>query len=83
MKLLLALLVISSFCAVGLAQEPQESDASYYLVMARLLADEGEIREATESFIKAIELSLTKYCPIANTLGGVSEITYEYSVGAG
>jgi putative redox protein len=25
----------------------------------------------------AIELSLTKYCPIANSLAGVAEITYE------
>jgi len=42
---------------------------------------EGEIPE--ENLIKAIDLSLTKYCPIVNTLGGVSEITYEYSVRAG
>ncbi len=42
---------------------------------------EGEVPE--ENLIKAIELSLAKYCPIANTLRGVSEITYEYSVGAG
>lgn len=40
---------------------------------------EGEVPE--ENLTKAIELSLTKYCPIANTLGGISEITYEYSVG--
>lgn len=33
-----------------------------------------------ENLIKAIELSLTKYCPIANTLAGVSEITYEYEL---
>lgn len=42
---------------------------------------EGEVPE--ENLTKAIELSLAKYCPIANTLGGVSEITYEYSVEAG
>jgi putative redox protein len=26
---------------------------------------------------KAIELSLAKYCPIANSLAGVADITYE------
>ncbi len=35
-----------------------------------------------ENLIKAIEMSLAKYCPIANTLGGVSEITYEALVSA-
>jgi len=42
---------------------------------------QGEVPE--ENLIKAIELSLAKYCPIANTLGGVSEITYEISKIAG
>ena len=42
---------------------------------------EGDVPE--ENLIKAIELSLAKYCPIANTLRGVSDITYEYSVNAG
>ena len=42
---------------------------------------EGNVPE--ENLTKAIELSLAKYCPIANTLGGVSKITYEYSVEAG
>ena len=42
---------------------------------------QGDVPE--DNLIKAIELSLAKYCPIANTLNGVSEITYEYSVGAG
>ncbi|MFC2079249.1 OsmC family protein [Candidatus Bipolaricaulota bacterium] len=40
----------------------------------------GEVPEV--NLAKAIELSLAKYCPIANTLGGVSDITYEYSVDA-
>ena len=35
----------------------------------------GDVPE--ENLIKAIEMSLAKYCPIANTLGGVSEISYE------
>lgn len=35
-----------------------------------------------QNLVKAIELSLSKYCPIANTLGGVSEISYEVSVDA-
>ncbi len=30
-----------------------------------------------ERLEKAIELSLAKYCPIANSLAGVAEITYE------
>jgi len=34
----------------------------------------GVPRERLE---KAIELSLAKYCPIANTLSGVAEITHE------
>ena len=42
---------------------------------------EGDVPE--ENLVKAIELSLTKYCPIANTLSGVAEITYEISVDAG
>ena len=39
---------------------------------------EGDVPE--ENLIKAIDMSLAKYCPIANTLGGVSEISYEASV---
>ena len=39
---------------------------------------EGDVPE--ENLTKAIEMSLAKYCPIANTLGGVSEISYEASV---
>ena len=42
---------------------------------------QGEVPE--ENLIKAIELSLAKYCPISNTLRGVSEITYEVSVHGG
>ena len=38
----------------------------------------GDVPEG--NLIKAIEMSLAKYCPIANTLGGISEITYETSV---
>ncbi|MCK4571206.1 OsmC family protein [Candidatus Bipolaricaulota bacterium] len=39
---------------------------------------EGDVPE--ENLIKAIEMSLAEYCPIANTLGGISEISYEASV---
>ena len=35
----------------------------------------GDVSE--ERLKKAIELSLTQYCPIANSLAGVAEITYE------
>ena len=42
---------------------------------------EGEVPE--ENLTKAIELSLAKYCPIANTLAGVADITYEVSADAG
>lgn len=35
-----------------------------------------------ENLTKAIEMSLAKYCPIANTLAGVSKISYEASVTA-
>ena len=40
----------------------------------------GDVPE--ENLIKAIEMSLAKYCPIANTLGGVAKISYEASVAA-
>ncbi len=33
-----------------------------------------------ENLKKAIDLSLAKYCPIANTLAGVAKITYEARV---
>ncbi|MBE0635195.1 OsmC family protein [Candidatus Bipolaricaulota bacterium] len=33
-----------------------------------------------ENLVKAIELSLAKYCPIANTLAGVAQISYEYAI---
>jgi putative redox protein len=36
---------------------------------------EGAVPE--ENLRKAIDLSLSKYCPIANTLAGVSKITYD------
>jgi len=42
---------------------------------------EGDVPE--ENLTKAIELSLAKYCPIANTLAGVAEITYEVTMGGG
>ncbi|MGD9675370.1 MAG: OsmC family protein [Candidatus Bipolaricaulia bacterium] len=35
-----------------------------------------------ENLRKAIDLSLTKYCPIANTLAGVAEIRYEARIDA-
>lgn len=35
-----------------------------------------------ENLTKAIEMSLAKYCPIANTLAGVSKISYETAVTA-
>ena len=41
---------------------------------------EGNIPE--EHLKKAIGLSLTKYCPIANTLAGVTEITSSYEIRA-
>jgi putative redox protein len=39
---------------------------------------EGEVPE--ENLVKAIELSMSKYCPIANTLSGVATITYSYAI---
>jgi len=38
----------------------------------------GDVPE--ENLAKAIELSLTKYCPIVNTLSGVADVGYEYVV---
>lgn len=38
----------------------------------------GDVPE--ENLKKAIDLSLSKYCPIANTLAGVSTITSEYRI---
>jgi putative redox protein len=39
---------------------------------------EGDVPE--ENAAKAVELSLAKYCPIANTLAGVAQITSEIRV---
>ena len=39
---------------------------------------EGPVPE--ENLAKAIELSMSKYCPIANTLGGVASITTSYEI---
>lgn len=38
----------------------------------------GDVPEA--NLQRAIELSLEKYCPVANTLAGVAEITSEYRI---
>lgn len=38
----------------------------------------GNVPEA--NLKKAIELSLTKYCPIANSLSGVANVTSEYVI---
>jgi putative redox protein len=55
-----------------------ERAADYPKVLKRIHLSyvvSGEVpRERLE---KAIELSLAKYCPIANSLAGVAEITYE------
>ncbi len=40
----------------------------------------GDVPE--ENLVKAIELSLAKYCPIVNSLRGVADISYEYAVGS-
>lgn len=42
---------------------------------------EGDVPE--QNLVKAIELSLTKYCPIVNTLNGVAKITYEVEITPG
>jgi len=39
---------------------------------------EGDVPE--KNVAKAIDLSLSKYCPIANTLAGVTDITFEFRV---
>ena len=39
---------------------------------------EGDVPE--KNVAKAIDLSLTKYCPITNTLASVARITYEFRV---
>ena len=41
---------------------------------------EGKVSE--DALKKAIDLSLAKYCPIANSLAGVAEITSEYRIEA-
>ena len=51
-------------CLLGLVawstlQAESAPEASYHLIMARLLADEGRGREASESFVEAIELAPT------------------------
>ena len=41
----------------------------------------GDVPE--ENLKKAIDLSLSKYCPIANSLAGVAEITSDYRIESG
>lgn len=53
--IILLTLCVTASSGTGSAQAP--SDAVYHMVLARLLADEGKGREATESFVAAIELS--------------------------
>jgi putative redox protein len=55
-----------------------ERAADYPKVLTRIhltYVVSGPVSE--ENLRKAVELSLAKYCPIANTLAGVSEITYD------
>lgn len=49
--------ILCSLFPVGTAFADSTSAAVYQMVMARLLADEGQSREATESFVAAIELA--------------------------
>jgi tetratricopeptide (TPR) repeat protein len=51
------LLTLFFLGTVGSVWAAVDSEAVYHMVMARLLADEGRGREATESFVAAIELS--------------------------
>ena len=57
MKTPLILLTLCWLIASGTLQAGVPPDAAYHMVMARLLADEGRGREATESFVAAIELA--------------------------
>jgi len=58
-----------------------ERAAEYPKVIERIhLVYQLEGRIPPENIERAIELSLSKYCPIANTLGGVTTITSEYAV---
>ena len=53
----------------------------YPKVIERIhLVYQVEGRIPPENVERAIELSLSKYCPIANTLTGVTTITSEYSI---
>ena len=36
-----------------------------------------------DNLIKAVDLSLAKYCPIANSLNGVAEISYDVEIRSG
>ena len=51
------ILVLALSLAVGEVFAESVSDATYHLIMGRLLADEGKGREASESFVAAIELA--------------------------
>ena len=57
MKNSIAVVLLCLFVLPGLAVSETSSEAVYQLVIARLLADEGRGREASESFIAAIELA--------------------------
>ncbi len=58
-----------------------ERAAEYPKVITRIhLVYHVEGRIPAENIERAIELSLSKYCPIANTLAGVAAITSEYMI---
>ena len=62
-------------------QDERASDYPKVLTKIHLIYRiEGDVPQ--DNLIKAIEMSLAKYCPIANTLGGVSKISYEVSITA-
>ena len=62
------------------AQDESATECQKVITKAHLIYT---VEEGPEDIIKSIELSLVKYCHIANTPDGVSEITCEYSVRAG
>lgn len=57
MKRPLILLTLGLLGVAEVARSEPPPEAVYHLVLARLLADEGQGREASESFIAAIELA--------------------------
>jgi len=69
-----------SHFAIEVDGERSEEGAKPFRTIHLTYVVDGGVPE--ENARKAIELSLSRYCPVASTLSGVAEITYDVRVEA-